>query len=80
MGLVGRWAGSGCPCRAEGPKTRAEGADPAAGLTGPSPDLSPPLPPARVLCDAATGRAAALWPWGGEEGPDIWAQVTLWEA
>lgn len=77
----GQWvAGFGCPCRAEGPKTSAEGEGPAAGLAGPSPDLSPPWPrvfntpklkaqlgPLRMICVTATECAAALWPRGKKD-------------
>ena len=60
---------------------KVKGADSAAGLTSLSPEpsstcppyLTPPnatVEPLRVLCDVATG----------EEGLDIWAQVTPWEA
>lgn len=73
-------ASFGLPCRADVPKTRAKGADPAAGLTSPSPD-TPKL-------DWYLQASSVTWPQGmhmpsgheAEEGPDIWAQVTLWEA
>lgn len=67
-------------CRGSGPKTSAEGAGPAAGLTGPSPDLSPPQPrvfntpklkaqlgPLRMICVVATECADALWPRGKKD-------------